>query len=121
MLHLLPGIPVIVSAFLFHSSLLHLPLPHEFSSSSLLLPTRVVFYLLQRTLAAHTVEFSSCERSSHDSEEEEEEEEEEDNMSYVMNCDSYEYTGFVRISQADRASLEKAPRWAKIWSKRFQT
>ena len=25
------------------------------------------------------------------------------------------------ISQADRAGLEKAPRWAKIWSKTFQT
>ena len=28
---------------------------------------------------------------------------------------------FVGISQADMAGLEKAPRWAKIWSKSFQT
>ena len=29
--------------------------------------------------------------------------------------------GFVGISQADRAGVEKAPRWAKICSKTFQT
>ena len=27
---------------------------------------------------------------------------------------------FVGISQANQAGLEKAPRWAKIWSKSFQ-
>ena len=33
----------------------------------------------------------------------------------------YRYTCFVGISLADRAGLKKAPRWATIWNKSFQT